>query len=1663
MKKIRIFVSSPSDVAPERARVDRVIKSIETEYASGIDVEVIRWEENYYSASSTFQDQISQPAEADIVICILWKRLGSELPEFYNRSDGSTRTGTEFEFENALEAALGSQMPDILLYRKKEKILFDADRVDQEKAELQALESFWRRWVQNEKGHFTAGFKFFNSTDDFEQILVKDLKTWFRNHLHTVTWPESKGAPYRGLDMFEEEHYPIYFGRRRAISETRARLIANAERDNIGFLLIIGASGAGKSSLVRAGLIPALKEHHPVPGIDAWRQLIIRPSDLGLEWQRHFSQLLSQGDVLPEILEGDYSRPGEIAALWEKDTLLGSVPVKSAIKRWGRAVSDREGRENAAETRLVVVIDQLEELFQWPEKEQLSFLSLIDAFVRSGVIWVVATMRSDFYPQLFGSAQLMALKEDMRQYDLATPDLLELHEIITGPAKAAGLSFENTQDGMSMADVLQKEAETSPESLPLLEFTLTQLYEERDREKNRLTLDAYERLGGLKGALTKTAEAVFNDCSSRFKEDPDRVFTQVMRELIAIDEHGKATRRVARLSRFQDHPDELLFVNQLIEMRLLRSYIDNRLDGQAVVDITHEALISNWQRLDSWLKNDRELLQVRDRVQGEEQRWSSENKNKGLLSTSGKRLEDLLYLDSSELHLEPELRQYVDASKKRVRTLKRRKRILISFIMLVSFLAAGFGTLTLNSMRKLYSAVGTIYEKGQEFNDLTEKSTKQVSKSQFLYGNTLVNTGQYKKAVFAYVRAMNQATSDNDDLRQPNEWISKVLPSIRLSELILQNTRTISTGKEIQVISDPESNLVALIEDIPENNENGKVKPAVTRVKVVNLADNRIILKTTIPSIEESMFSPSGRYLAVETENRSNGSEEHQIKLFDLADPQKLPLILSGLKFGHEVEFDFLNDQQVLVRQYKNRYSSQDTGTLKSWLTSRNRSYTELDTLIEDVAAFDVLNDKTLLINLSRLWRLEKGGWQQVNELDRPDEDDYSTRQIVKNDDFAYLLKDRENNSFLAEYYELRLLINPVRKIHPEIDKVDLNSSSLESIRLDPSKLIAELENADAILPYGGLFSESGDRVSLFFEYFNFDSTNFLVRDKRRHMAYAYDTATDDALGTGVSLEHPLMAQSVYSPVGMVDEYMILRGLNKRTVLFLPGGEIPRVYEIPCNSVQTAKDFFLLANNDSTAVISKNIFRKIIREITAGTNLQALYYVEDEPESPVPPGLPLTRQEYTRTDPKPTPPKITRHKRKRKKQSPAVGKAAETASDRPENRGEQDMAMPTPGIIRQIEFFEDRQVSVHAVKDRIVISGRYDAEFDCGGKVQQFFLSSKELMSVSTDGEIRIWDWELYRLIFQASLSSNVLDCMIDSRKIIVSTDNREICHVHKTENEWRLTKSETKDHAYILAGQGNHLISGGKPGHIDIYEWNLDFKKRVLIPDKSAVTHMTLSDTAGIMAIGTGNGLIHLFDTANFGHDRTFNAGSSIHRLLLTSDGKYLVAVTRNGTIHSWDLGRNIKTINNLALGRPAVGVRISDDQQWLVLTGLDNYVRIYDIAAGREVLSKSFGQSVTLADVRLSSDNWYLAVTNHLGETQTIEVGNQLFGKKEADLFRLLASSVLFRADIIASQPEKAGQILDYYTQPDPKDKSFWTLWAGQVLGRASIKKDLSGGTHQ
>jgi tetratricopeptide (TPR) repeat protein len=708
----RIFLSSPGDVLPERNRAQAVIDRLNAEHPGEALFSLTRWERSYYTATGPFQDQIVSPGEHDLVVFIFWKRLGTDLPPRYNRPDGSARTGTEYEFEDARDARdrRTDELPDILVYRKTAKVTFSEEALDVERAQKKALDQFWERWFRSDTGHLIAGFQSFPDIDDFEQQFARNLREWLnRRHSGQVLWNIARhGSPYRGLVPFEEKYASLFFGRDADISRARARFIEAAIGQEIGrrgspFLLILGASGSGKSSLLRAGLVPRMRAAG-VPAfledgsdtIHAFQNLTLTPREMGEDLCLGLAAALyrpgapaeSSEAGLPQLVDGDYPTPETFAALAATGHEFAAAPILRALDRAG-AETAGIGKTGGSPRRfgLLIAIDQMEELFARSETDRRTFLRLLISLVRTGRVWVVGTMRNDFYDRLRQDADLSALADSGRLYDLAPPSGADYRDIIRKPAQAAGLEFETSVHRDLAAEI---EAEAASEgALPMVAFLLEQLF--RERRGNLLTLETYDRLGGAAGALAQYGDQVIAGLTPIVQEAFPRVVRRLVRKGL---QDLVPTATSAPLGAFPNGSAERQLIDALSDGRLVRMFTVSSTGANAAnawVRWSHEALLARWPRLRNSVDADRRDYETLDRTQNAYSLWQgtpAAQKSERLLSDLAlAEAEDLVERWGSDVD-EP-LRQFVQTSQAHAQARRhRRRRVVTATVGALSLLLA---------------------------------------------------------------------------------------------------------------------------------------------------------------------------------------------------------------------------------------------------------------------------------------------------------------------------------------------------------------------------------------------------------------------------------------------------------------------------------------------------------------------------------------------------------------------------------------------------------------------------------------------------------------------------------------------------------------------------------------------------------------------------------------------------------------------------------------------------------------------------------------------------------------------------------------------------------------------------------------------------------------
>jgi formylglycine-generating enzyme required for sulfatase activity len=607
---LRVFLASPGDVRDERGLALRVLEELQYDplLRGRITIETVAWDKPGAGApmraTMTPQEAIKKglptPAQCNIVIVIFWSRMGTPLPAEWKKRDGTGYlSGTEWEYLNALEAAECQGKPEVLVYRRSEKIVLDPDDsgFDEKSRQWKLVKQFFQSF-ENPDGSLRRGYNPYPAPDAFREQLNLHLRALVRELLERESlgttvqpvtppvtnpplWP---GSPFPGLRAFTPKDAPIFFGRGR---ETDG-LVSRLDNPTVRFLTVVGASGSGKSSLVAAGLIPRLRAG-AITGSQDWLWVGFTPGEVG------DNPFMALALSFKETLQQQGQPPRDWVEKLEKNpaTLIELRSLALANK--------------PAWSELLLFIDQFEELFTLAAPHYVSpFIDWLHQAAQTERIRVVATLRADFYHHC---VEWPALAELLRtgSYPLAAPGSGALHEMITRPAERAGLTFE-----AGLAERILDDTGTEPGALALLAFALAELYKAKTA-KGHLTWAAYEGFNEVKGAIAKRAEDTFNTLHT----DSQAALSDVFRELVEVDERGVATRRWASRHQVNQSPATERLIDHFTNARLLVTSGED----EPTVEVAHEALLRNWPRLVDWIESVRDDLHLRSQLQRDAITW----------------------------------------------------------------------------------------------------------------------------------------------------------------------------------------------------------------------------------------------------------------------------------------------------------------------------------------------------------------------------------------------------------------------------------------------------------------------------------------------------------------------------------------------------------------------------------------------------------------------------------------------------------------------------------------------------------------------------------------------------------------------------------------------------------------------------------------------------------------------------------------------------------------------------------------------------------------------------------------------------------------------------------------------------------------------------------
>jgi WD40 repeat protein len=402
-------------------------------------------------------------------------------------------------------------------------------------------------------------------------------------------------CPYRGLFAFREEDAPFFHGR-----ESFTQILVEAIQKH-PLVSVIGASGSGKSSVVFAGLVAELRQR------GSWQIAALRPGQrpfqaLAKAWVMLRTPNQPQTDQLRSVLQ--------LAETWRTDKKALPTAIEEAV--W-----------ESPETKLLIVIDQFEELYTQcqDEQERQAFIDRLIEVAALMNVSLVLTLRTDFLGQALAYRPLADVLQHSNRL-LGSMSRTELQAAIAQPAALLDVTLEE-----GLTERMTEAVSSSKGNLPLLEFALQELWIKQ--RGIQLTNAVYDEIGGLEAALARHAEQVYSKLNESEKEQARQVFLQLVRP-------GEDTRRVATRAEIGVSNWEL--VTRLASDRLVVTG-QNAIANTETVELVHEALIQKWSRLRSWIKENRDFRLWQERLRGAIQQWETSNRDEGAL-LRGKPLND---------------------------------------------------------------------------------------------------------------------------------------------------------------------------------------------------------------------------------------------------------------------------------------------------------------------------------------------------------------------------------------------------------------------------------------------------------------------------------------------------------------------------------------------------------------------------------------------------------------------------------------------------------------------------------------------------------------------------------------------------------------------------------------------------------------------------------------------------------------------------------------------------------------------------------------------------------------------------------------------------------------------------------------------------------------
>lgn len=665
-------------------------------------------------------------------------------------------------------------------------------------------------------------------------------------------------CPYRGLRPFREEDEPFFFGRN-SFAETLTDAVLRKP-----FVAVVGASGSGKSSVVRAGLIPRLRRG---AGDRVWDAITLVPTD---------RPLTSLAAALLPALEPDLSEVDRLAEVKKLAGHLanGTIGLRDVA---GRVLAKQPGTD-----RLLLFVDQWEELYT-----QCADDAVRQAFVgqllesASDQVFIVLTIRGDFMGRALDNRDLADRLQDA-VVPIGPMTRHELKNSVVRPAEKTGLTWEP-----GLAEAILDDVGDEPGGLPLLEFLLEGLWAER--RGNLLTHEAYQRLGRVSGAIAYRADAVFERLNDAERQAAQRLLMRMVRPGEGVED----TRRRAVLHDADEVADTT--IQTLARERLIVTERDGG-SGAVTVEVAHEALIRRWQRLRDWIDADREFLRTRERVAAQALLWEDDKRNPERLLPPGRPLaegKDLLMTRRADLDRElivyiEESTANAEAEEERARAIQRRRvrtARLIAAAMAVLAIVAGAGGLLAWWQRS------EAQRNGERAARNAAEAELNLSRSLATLSELETNYGSPATALRVALAAVPRSISVTDQVydRQAEKAISNAFQNLRELRRCAPNAAGLHA-----VAFSPDGQLLAT----GSLSYYLGIKSWDNTVRLWDVKTCRLILAFRAKqfSVLSVSFSPDGKLLAT-------GSEDKTVQLWEVATGKEISTFRGHGEWVNSVAF----------------------------------------------------------------------------------------------------------------------------------------------------------------------------------------------------------------------------------------------------------------------------------------------------------------------------------------------------------------------------------------------------------------------------------------------------------------------------------------------------------------------------------------------------------------------------------------------------------------------------------------------------------------------------------------------------------------------------------------------------------------------------------------